>query len=188
MWTDNTGKFKRAATFDELDGDEVILALADDSRKRIRLDHLSDADQQYIRDRIAIENADKTTLIEEFLRLTKQQELSRVSQLEGFKAGLGMGGGTLPEPKKARLIEEAEKAMAEIMPWHAVKKDLIAVYDKAFSEDELRAMIAMCRDPRFSAYVDKQISLIGPAMQVGQQYGATLMPRLMEAAQRVMQE
>lgn len=188
VWTDKTGKFKKAATLDGLDGDEVILAMADDSKKRIPLDRLSDTDQQYVRDVIALKDADKTTLIEELLRLTKQEDQTRVGQLEGFKAGLGMAGGSLSEPKKTRLIEEAEKAMAEIMPWSAVKKDLVAIYDKAFSEEELRSIIALCRDPRFSAYIDKQISLVGPAMQVSQQYGVKLMPRLTEAAQRVMQE
>ena len=46
-WTDATGKFKRVASFQRLDGDSVVLQTADDKEFKIPLDRLAAADQAY---------------------------------------------------------------------------------------------------------------------------------------------
>lgn len=46
-WTDATGKFKREASFQRLDGDVVVLQTADGKELRIPLDRLATADQAY---------------------------------------------------------------------------------------------------------------------------------------------
>lgn len=48
-WTDSTGKFKRDAVFQQLDGDTVVLKSDQGKEIRIPLDRLSKADQAYAR-------------------------------------------------------------------------------------------------------------------------------------------
>ena len=51
VWKDATGKFEISASFEGLDGDDVLLRTADGERMAIARDQLSDSDQNWVKNR-----------------------------------------------------------------------------------------------------------------------------------------
>ena len=131
---------------------------------------------------------EKTALIEELLELSHAEELTKTSQLEGFKAGMAMNPGAIPADKKQAIIDAGERIMEEVMPWETMKQDFIAVYDEHYTLEELRAVVSLCKDPRYQTLVGKQLELVGPSMAIGQKYGRLLMPKIMQATTEIMQK
>ncbi|MEM9187263.1 MAG: hypothetical protein AAGB00_12290 [Planctomycetota bacterium] len=130
----------------------------------------------------------KAALIEEVLRLTRAEELTRVGQLAGFKAGIDMAPAPIPADKKAKIIAAGEEIIAEVMAWPVIKKDFIAMYDKYYTAGELRLVIELCKDPKYKVLVEKQLAMVGPSMKIGQKYGKLMMPKMMQATARIMRE
>ena len=131
---------------------------------------------------------EKEKLIEELLVLTKAEQLFKVGQLEGFQVGLDMSPVPIPADKKTKIISAGKKIMDEEMPWSKVKLDYITLYGKHYTQEELKAVIALCKDPRYNLLVSKQIAILGPSMKIGEKYGKKMMPRMMQATMRIMQE
>lgn len=131
---------------------------------------------------------DKVALIEEVLRLTRAEETTRIGQLEGFKSGFEMSGAAIPADKKAKIIAAGKQIMGEVMPWSVMKKDFIEMYDKHCTVEDLKTIIALCKDPKYKTLIAKQIELIGPSIKIGQKYGKLMMPKMMESTTKIMQE
>ncbi len=131
---------------------------------------------------------DKTALIEEVLVLTRTEEVTKVGQLEGFKMGLEMAPNAIPADKKEKIIAAGKEIMDELMPWSAIKEDFVELYDQHYTVEELKSIIELCKDPRYNTFITKQIEMIGPSVKIGQKYGKLIMPRMMQATMRIMQE
>lgn len=131
---------------------------------------------------------DKTALIEQVLQLTRAEQMTKVGQLEGFKMGIDMAPAAIPADKKAKIIAAGKEIIDELMPWSAMKKDFVELYNKHYTVEELKTIIELCKDPKYNILITKQIEMIGPSMKVGQKYGKLMMPRMMQATMKIMQE
>ncbi len=131
---------------------------------------------------------EKTALIEKLFELSRLEEVTKISQIEGFKMGLDMSPAVIPDKKKAKIIAAGEKIMEELMPWPEMKADFIKLYDKHYTVDQLKNIVELCEDPRYSTFITKQIEMVGPAMELGQKYGKRIVAPMMKETMRIMQE
>ena len=99
-----------------------------------------------------------------------------------------MAESPIPEGKKERMIAAGMEAMAEVMPWSAVKQDYVALYLEHDTEEELREIIELCKDPRYKKMIAKQVELISPSLEIGQKYGQRLGAKMMDATMKIMLE
>lgn len=137
---------------------------------------------------VAQADENKIALIEEMLVLSRMEEMTKVSQLEGFKVGLSMAPAPIPEATKARIIAEGVKAIEEVMPWSKMKHDFVELFSKHYTTEELETIVDLCKDPRYKVLVAKQIEIIGPSMEIGQKYGKLLATKMMQSTMKIMQE
>ena len=131
---------------------------------------------------------EKTALIEKLFELSKVEEITKASQLEGFRMGVEMSPGNIPDEKKAKMIAAGQKIMQDVMPWPEMKIEFIKLYDELYTAEELKDIVELCEDPRYELFVSKQIQMIGPAMKIGQKYGKRMMAPMVKETMKIMQE
>lgn len=130
-------------------------------------------------------SAEKIAKIEKLFELSHAQEKFEVGQKAGFKAGLDMTPMPIPAAQKQKIIKIGTEVMNEVMPWKKVKVDMIKVYAKAYTEEELDGVIAILDNKDVQVMLKKEIEVIGPSLKVGMEYGQKLTPLIMQRMNEV---
>jgi hypothetical protein len=107
-WTDATGKFRRSATFQRVNGDSVILQTPDGQQLRIALDQLSAADRAYVRSTVAKETVDDPFRSVSTAPEPQPADLASVKEASGaVRVVVAKGVGTTVEEAKKDAYREA---------------------------------------------------------------------------------
>jgi hypothetical protein len=102
----------------------------------------------------------------------------RIAEMSGLTSGM-MG----TNPMAAQLAEVALEFYREFAPWEKLRPVYIRIYQDAFTETELRALIAFHRSPVGQRLLEKQPVLTKATMEAIQEL---IMPHLPELQQRMM--
>ena len=132
------------------------------------------------------DEASKTAKAEEFLRLSKMEEIrQRIMDLamRQMKAGLVqqiMGVKLSPDQETAlgEFEDKVARVMSDALAWEKLKPAYVRLYTEAYSEAELDDIIAFYRSPTGQSVVAKGPALMAKASEIAQQRLATVMPEL----------
>ncbi len=141
---------------------------------------------------IASEESHKAA-VEKLFTVLQMQKQYETGMLAGFNLGASMGDdrlSSLPIEQQNKIkagMEKVRSKMLELMGWPVVKDDMMAVYLKHFSEEEITAIIALMDTPTGQMLVSKQITLIPESIAVSQKKMQTMMPEVTRIMQEAMQ-
>ena len=131
----------------------------------------------------------KKTAIKELLSVTNADK-SKDQIWDRMKVTLPLAFGKLGGKKKDKelldkLFKETEKVLNELIKWEEIEPKFIEIYDKAFSEKEIKAITTFYKTPAGKTMIEK-----GPqiAMQSGKiTQGAMLafVPKLQEIMKEI---
>ena len=88
----------------------------------------------------------------------------------------------------ARRREIAAAAIQEMLADQGLMKELVPVYDKHFSYQEIREMIAFYETPLGKKSTEVMPRVMVDSMQIEQRWAARVMPEVREKVTRLMRE
>lgn len=141
---------------------------------------------------LASEDSHKAA-VEKLFESLKMKQQYETSMLAGFNLGASLGEdklASLPADQQTKVktaLEKVRATLIEMMGWEAVKSDMVALYMKYFSEEEIAAITTMLDTPTGQMLVSKQIQLLPESMTVGQKKMQAVMPEISRIMQETMQ-
>ncbi len=102
--------------------------------------------------------------------------------VDKFSQQLGAQGNLSPEQKEAMQKAQADAhiTLHQQLSWDAVKSEFIQAYADAFTEDELKGLVAFYNSPLGQKLVDKQPAVTEKMGRFTQQKMMSVMPTLMQ--------
>ena len=116
------------------------------------------------------------------VRQTIESSMQMVKQmipLQMEKMAKATGQTNMPSGVSDRT-EQAMDLMAKELSWDNMKGDFIALYAGAFTEDELKGIIAFYKSPVGQALIAKQPELMKQSVALTQKMMMRIMPKLKE--------
>lgn len=133
--------------------------------------------------------AEKRADIEKLFALTNSAALSRQmagAYVENFLKTLRALNPKLTQANTDLLTSEVMAAIDESLP--ALYQEIVPLYHKHFTADEVRGMLAFYASPLGQKTIDVMPMLVSESMAVGQRWGASLAPRLMQRVSAKLQQ
>ncbi|MCY4059822.1 MAG: DUF2059 domain-containing protein [Gammaproteobacteria bacterium] len=130
---------------------------------------------------------EKRADIERLMKVTKAADMG--AQMGDLMAQqiVQLSGADTPEVI-ARCREIAAAAVREMLADQGLMKELVPVYDKHFSHQEIREMIAFYETPLGKKSIGVMPRVMADSMQIGQRWAARVMPEVREKVTRLMRE
>ena len=119
----------------------------------------------------------KVALIREVMTLTRVAE-TVVQTMEGGVEAQRRASPDIPEVFWERFLQRARERMPEFI------ERMIPAYSDAFSEEDLRALIAFYRTPAGTRFLAAQPELIRASMAAGEQWGVELGTQVVDELQK----
>jgi hypothetical protein len=141
---------------------------------------------------LASEDSHKAAVERLFVTM-KMKEQYETSLITGFNAGASMSDqklSNLPleqQNKVSAAMEKVRVRVLELMGWDSVKNDMMQVYMKKFTEEEIVAITEMLATPTGQMLLSKQISLLPESMAIGQKKARAMMPEILQIMQESLQ-
>jgi uncharacterized protein len=85
---------------------------------------------------------------------------------------------------RRRFMDKFLNIMEEMMSWQTMKEDMITIYVQAFTEDELKGMLAFYKTPVGQSVIEKMPVAMKQSMAIMQKY----MPELQEKVNKICEE
>ena len=116
------------------------------------------------------DEASKKIAIKELLSVSKADK-SKELIWNGVKAKLPFSFGQLGGKKEDKelldkLFKETEKVLNELMKWEEIEPKFIEIYDKVFSEKEIKAITTFYKTPVGKKLLEKQHSIMTQSGEV----------------------
>ncbi len=105
-------------------------------------------------------------------RTVMEQEFARMGAKEDMK------------PILKRYVDKVLAVMEHDLGWQALKNDMITIYARSFTEDELKSMLAFYKSPVGQSVIDK----LPAAMKMSMEYVQKRMPAMQEKFRKVAEE
>ena len=130
---------------------------------------------------------EKRADIERLMKVTKAAEMG--AQMGDLMAQqiVQLSGADTPEAV-ARCREFAATAVREMLAQKGLMKELVPVYEKHFSHEEIREMIAFYETPLGKKSIEVMPEVMADSMQIGQRWAARVMPEVREKVIGQMRE
>ena len=130
---------------------------------------------------------EKRADIERLMKVTKAADMG--AQMGDLMAQqiVQLSGADTPEVI-ARCREIAAAAVREMLANKGLMKELVPVYEKHFSHQEIREMIAFYETPLGKKAIEVMSRVMADSMQIGQRWAARVMPEIREEVTRQMRE
>jgi hypothetical protein len=131
--------------------------------------------------------------IERLFKVLKTPEQYEAALLAGFESGAGLTAdklASMPEEQQQkfkRAMDKVRAKMVELLGWEKMKPEMILLYAKHFSEDEIGQIIKVLDSPAGQMLVNKQIKLLPESMALGQKNAQAAMPHVMKIMMEEMQ-
>jgi len=133
-WTDATGKFKREASFQRLDGDSVVLQTADGKGLKIPLDRLAAADQAYVKKATAKPDDDPFQAFEPASKPTAASDSPPPAESGDVRVVVAKGvGATVEEAKKDAYREAVRQVVGAYVEGDTLTRNDELIEDKVLS-------------------------------------------------------
>ena len=107
--------------------------------------------------------------------IDKQME-TMLEQMQAMQKQVIMQGKNPEEAMKVQ--DKVYKVLSESMTWDKVKDKYIDLYESAFSEDDLKAMIAFYKGPTGQKILNTMPDLMKKGMVIGQDLMKDVQPKL----------
>jgi uncharacterized protein len=95
-----------------------------------------------------------------------------------------MGAPEEMKPILNRYIGKLVNLMEQTMSWQTLKKDLIDIYMRVYSEDEMKGMLAFYKSPIGQSVLDKMPAVMQQSMVTTQKH----MPEMQEKLKKIVEE
>lgn len=134
----------------------------------------------------------KLALIEEMFRLTKPEQVMQqaLNQLKAsFEAqtqkAISDQVRTFGDPAKyqAQIDQFQERLLAVIegqFAWPKVKPQFIALYDQAFTTDQIRAIVSFYKSPAGQVMLEKMPLIMQKGAEIGREQMVAVLPQLQD--------
>lgn len=134
------------------------------------------------------DEASQKVIAEDLLRTMKVDEMTKplFGQVRSIMEQQFIQSGA-PEDMKPILkkyTDKAVKIVEETMSWKNIKEDMISIYVKTFSEDELKGMLAFYKSPVGQSVINKMPAALQQGMAVMQKH----MPKLQEQVKKTVDQ
>jgi hypothetical protein len=126
--------------------------------------------------------------IEKFFKVTKMDKQYEEGMLAAFDANPGitpeqLAGLTEDQKAKFRKMRKLIRGkMVELMGWEKIKSEMVDLYGRHFTEEEVLAITKLMDSPTGQLMVTKQIGLIAEAGEIGRKKAQALTPELTKMA------
>lgn len=125
--------------------------------------------------------------IERLMEVTKSAELgAQVGDLMALQI-VQMSSAETPEAV-ARCREIAAAAIRELLAGKELLEELMPVYERHFTHEEIREMIAFYETPLGKKTIDVMPRVMADSMQIGQRWAARVMPEIQQKVTKQMRE
>ena len=139
-------------------------------------------------------NAASEASVRELLKVmqVEQQMTATQQMLEPMMANMMKqisemdGDSTSKQAVMADMAKELAQAMAPLSDWRQLEPDMVRVYRRALTEDNVRAMTAFYRTPAGQELVSKTPELMMGAMEVSQARMKEVMPEVKKVMERAI--
>lgn len=112
---------------------------------------------------------------------TKEQDvkllINTMDMVKGAKKGVEM---MFEQMGKMGIDNEAIKAVTENINYDELVDLYLPIYDKNFTHEEIKALIAFYNTPIGKKYIEKQPIIMEEGMKAGQAWGMKLAQKIME--------
>lgn len=137
---------------------------------------------------LAIEPAHQKA-IEELLELSGAKEAYDSSVIGAFEAPMANAANQLTEdqkPKFERAMERVKELALEKLGWEVMKPEIVELYAKTFSLEELEAVLPLMRKPEMKSFTAKVTPLGAEAAKIGASKAQSLQPEIIKIIQEEM--
>lgn len=125
--------------------------------------------------------------IERLMEVTKSAELgAQMGDLMALQI-VQMSGVETSEAV-ARCREIAAETIRELLTGKELIEELIPVYERHFTHEEIRDMIAFYETPLGKKTIDVMPRVMADSMQIGQRWAARVMPEIQQKVTKLMRE
>ena len=118
-------------------------------------------------------------------RLELLIEQVRAKQIEA------LGKWYVPEDTRGparTYVERAISLVAEELSWASLEHELVEAHMSAYTEVELRGLVAFYESPLGRTYLEKRARLVSTALEITERRLANLLPKLDELARELARE
>lgn len=130
--------------------------------------------------------------VEKLLVVMQVQKQFENNLILGFESGLGANSEqikSMPQEQQQKFaagIEKVKAAMMQEMGWEKLKPEVVAIYGKAFSEQEAKDAAALMDSPAGQLVIGKQVGMASDMFKIAQDKMKLLMPQIMQIMQAEM--
>ncbi len=134
----------------------------------------------------------KTDKVEKLFVLMETDKMmdTMYSQIEGMVVGMGQQLGIKEGEQEIfdAYMADVMKIMKEDMSWQKMKKPLVDVYTKHYSEEELEGMLAFFSSDVGKSMTEKMPAVMQDSMVISQSMMQSILPKIQQAAQNMEKE
>ena len=135
----------------------------------------------------AQDDAERRTVAEEMMAMMKIQEgMDQIFDL--IAAQLKSALPAVDAAKMSKMMDKLMVVFKEELSWEKMKGEYIDLYAKAFTVDEMKAIIAFYKTPAGKALLEKQPELMKQGMEIGQKATLRMMPKIQVIIAETMTE
>jgi uncharacterized protein len=128
-------------------------------------------------------------LIERLLVLNQNKEQYEAGVIGSFEASIASTAKSLPpdqQEKFGKAMERVKALMVERLGWEVLKVDVIELYAKRFTQEELEAVLPLLDKPELQAFLVKQTSLNSELSKIAAEKSQVMQPEIMKIVQEEM--
>jgi len=136
----------------------------------------------------AVEPAHRAA-IEKLMEISGQQASFETSIVTAFETSIQNSAAQMPaeqRPKFDRAIERVKALMIEEMGWEQVKGDLVEIYAKHFTQQQIEAILPLFEKPEMQLFVAKTSTIVAESSKMGGEKVQALTPKIMAIIQEEM--
>lgn len=136
----------------------------------------------------AVEPAHQAALEKLFVALHMEEQYE-ISMTAGFEASLGGAVTQMPaeqQPKFKAAMEKVKDFMKAEMGWAKMKGEMVEIYAKKLTLDDIQAVLPLLEKPEFQKLVNQQIGILPDTVKLGAEKAAALQPQIMQIVQAEM--
>jgi hypothetical protein len=128
-------------------------------------------------------------LIERLLVLNQNKEQYEAGVIGSFEASIANTAKSLPpdqQEKFGKAMERVKALIVERLGWEVLKVDVIELYAKRFTQEELEAVLPLLDKPELQAFLVKQTSLNSELSKIAAEKSQVMQPEIMKIVQEEM--
>ena len=128
----------------------------------------------------------------ELMNVSGTQQIMSQMQLQIESMFLNISSDSQYNEKQRAIVDSYRKQVGELlkqeMIWSRIENDIIDIYMKSFSEQELQEMIAFYKTPLGQKMIDKMPEVMLRSAEISRHQMRTVIPKVKESGQAMSEE